>query len=230
METFSSIDFIYFVKAKAKLVHYKAFTIGMRGMEEEYWLSVLKWKPRFLRKQSVELTKFYLISEASFLPPPEMSQTAGDTQHCMVFSQSCQYFQRHNSCPPSSAELYKYFQFMCSRSYCPTTQCGNEGSELKLKQKYTLPPSVTSSSVISHSTAMVTKPFVCSLFSFPPPYTPTSSLLLLVDFVQADFGHFWKVSLPCMLSVITGKRRWFSKALVWCLDALSCDYMGKLAP
>lgn len=35
MEMFSSIDFIYFVKAKAKLVHYEPFTIGMREMEDE---------------------------------------------------------------------------------------------------------------------------------------------------------------------------------------------------
>lgn len=116
-------------------------------------------------------------------------------------------FQRHNSCPSSSVKLYKYFHFMCSRSYCPQLTSGSEGSELKLKQKYTLPPSVTSSSVISHSSAMVTKPFVCSLFSFPPPCIPTSSLLLLVDFMQTVFGLFWKVSSPCMLSVTTGRGR-----------------------
>lgn len=44
----------------------------------------LKRKTCFLWKESVELTKFYLISEASFLLPSKMLQTAGDMQHCMV--------------------------------------------------------------------------------------------------------------------------------------------------
>lgn len=204
----------------------------MRGMEDECWLSVLKWKPCFLRKQNVELAKFYVISESFFSPSTQ--DVPNIRRHSIAWSvftkQSVEasHFQRHNSCPSSSLELCKYFHFMCSRSYCPQLTCGSEGSDLKLKQKYTLPPSVTSSSVISHSTTMVTKPFVCSLFSFPPPYIPTSCLLLLVDFMQTDFGYFRKVSPPCMLSVTTGKGRWFSKAPDQSLDALSCDCMGKL--
>lgn len=140
-------------------------------MEEECWLSVLKWKPRFLRKQSVELTKFYLISEASFLPPPEMSQTAGDTQHCMVFSQSCQYFQRHNSCPPSSAELYKYFQFMCSRSYCPTTQCAMKAQNWSWnKNTHYLPQWLLPQ--LSHIPLPWQQSHLCVLFSPFLPHTP----------------------------------------------------------
>lgn len=94
----------------------------------------------------------------------------------------------------------------------------NKGSELKLKQKHTLPPSKASSSFHWQGNKAIF--FFSFLLSSPiHPYLLTAASGCFQEGCSCSL-HF-KVTPLHVLSIIAGKGGWFSKASFWCLMKLS---------